>query len=512
MDRRAFLGMGVMGAASLAIGTGVLTGNRAQAAFPSYPFKLGVASGDPLPDGVVLWTRLAPSPLQGGGMPKSDVSVRWEVSEDDGFRNVVRTGTQLATPGLAHSVHVEVSGLQPGRYYWYRFKAGSEISPVGRTKTAPAEGAAIDAMSFAFASCQNWEAGFYPAYRAMAAEQLDLVVHLGDYIYEGAAATTGGVRAHRGGDPMTLADYRNRHALYKTDPNLQAAHAAHPWMVTWDDHEVDNNYAGLVAADGLSRAEFARRRAAAYRAYYEHLPLRRSSVPSGANARVYRRLTYGNLVRISALDTRQYRTDQPCGDGLKARCAAALDPNATLTGPAQEGWLLDGLGSSPARWNVIAQQVVMSQYDHRGGEGGLFNMDAWDGYVAARNRVLGYLLNKEPSNPVVITGDVHSNWVSDLKADFRDESSATIGTELVGTSITSRLTPAAAQTVEDARSENPHVRFFDGRPGGYVRCSLNAERWQSDFRLVGSTGSPQSTVGTLASFVVENDRPGAMRA
>lgn len=510
MDRRVFLSMGMMGAASLALGAGVLSGSKAQAAFPSYPFKLGVASGDPLPDGVVLWTRLAPYPLQGGGMPNSDVAVRYEVSEDPGFRQVVRTGTALATPGLAHSVHAEVSGLRPARYYWYRFKAGSEISPVGRTKTAPAPGAAVPRMNFAFASCQNWEAGYYPAYRAMAAENLDLVVHLGDYLYEGAATTTG-VRSHRGGDPMTLADYRNRHAQYKTDASLRAAHAAHPWMVTWDDHEVDNNYASLVAADGMSREEFTRRRAAAYRAYYEHLPLRRSSLPSGASGRIYRRLDYGNLVRISALDTRQYRTDQPCGDGLKARCAAALSTNATLTGPSQERWLLDGLGSSPARWNVIAQQVVMAQYDHRSGTGGLFNMDAWDGYVAARNRVLGYLLNRRPSNPIVITGDVHSNWVADLKADFRNAASRTVGTEFIGTSITSRLPSSAVQTVQRARSENPHVKFFDGRAGGYVRCSIDANRWRSDLRLVSSTGNPQAAVGTLASFVVENGRPGAVR-
>jgi alkaline phosphatase D len=507
MDRRTFLSMGVMGAASLALGAGVLSGEKAQAAFPSYPFKLGVASGDPLPDGVVLWTRLAPYPLRGGGMPQSDVAVRYEVSEDAGFRRIVRTGTVIATPGLAHSVHVEVSDLQPARYYWYRFKAGSEISAVGRTKTAPAFGAAVSQMNFAFASCQNWEAGFYSAYRAMAAENLDLVVHLGDYPYEGAGTTTG-VRSHKGGDPITLADYRNRHAQYKTDPNLRAAHAAHPWMVTWDDHEVDNNYAGLVAADGMSRTEFTRRRAAAYRAYYEHLPLRHSSLPSGASGRIYRRLTYGNLVRISALDPRQYRTDQPCGDGLKARCADALSSNATLTGPTQEGWLLDGLGSSPARWNVIAQQVVMAQYDHRSGSGGLFNMDAWDGYVAARNRVLGYLLNRRPSNPIVITGDVHSSWVADLKADFRNGASRTVGTEFVGTSITSRLPASAVQTIKVARAENPHVKYFDGRPRGYVRCNINADRWRSDLRLVGSTGNPQSAVGTLASFVVQNGRPG----
>ena len=444
-------------------------------------------------------------------MSNQNFAVRWEVSADEGFTRIVRSGTETATPGYGHSVHVEVEGLEPARYYWYRFEAGGDVSPVGRTKTAPAENADVAAMAFAFVSCQNWEAGYYPAYRALASEDLDLVVHLGDYIYEGAATTTG-VRAHRGGDPMGLMAYRNRHALYKTDKNLQAAHAAHPFFVTWDDHEVDNNYAGLVAADGTSRDRFRQRRAAAYQAYYEHLPLRRSSLPGGPDMRIYRRLNYGNLARISALDTRQYRTDQPCGDGLKARCAEALAASVTMTGPAQEQWLLNGLGSSTARWNVIAQQTVMAQYDHQTGTGGLFNMDAWDGYVAARNRVLGYMLNRRPSNPVVISGDVHSGWAADLKSDFRDQRSVTVGSEFVGTSISSRLSTAAVDRIQAARPENPHVKFFDGRPGGYVRCSLDAQRWRSDYRLAGSTSRPESPVANIKSFVVENGRPGVKQA
>jgi len=445
-------------------------------------------------------------------MPQRNVAVRWEISPDDSFSRIAQSGTVLAAPDRGHSVHVEVDGLEPGRYYWYRFEAGGEVSPVGRTKTAPAKGAAVSAMAFAFVSCQSWEAGYYPAYRALSGEDLDLVVHLGDYIYEGAGTNTG-VRSHRGPDPMTLANYRNRHALYKTDAYLQAAHAAHPFFVTWDDHEVDNNHAGLAAADGTTREEFIRRRAAAYRAYYEHLPLRSSSFPGGAEMRMYRRLTYGNLARISILDTRQYRTDQPCGDGLKARCAEALtSPGATLTGPAQEKWLLKGLGASPARWNVVAQQTVMAQYDHRTGTGGLFNMDSWDGYVAARNRVLGYLPNKRPENPVLIAGDVHSGWVADLKSDFRNPNSATLGTEFVGTSITSRLPDSAIDTIKAARPENPHVKYFDDRPGGYVRCDLNASRWRSDYRLAKTTLKPESPVRNVASFVVENGRPGATRA
>jgi alkaline phosphatase D len=493
------------------MGVGALSGRKASAAFSGrYPFKLGVASGDPSPDGVVLWTRLAPDPLNGGGAPNRNFAVRWEVSADEGFTRIVQSGTETATPEYGHSVHVEVEGLEPARYYWYRFEAGGDVSPVGRTKTAPAADAAVAAMTFAFVSCQNWEAGYYPAYRALASEELDVVVHLGDYIYEGAAATTG-VRAHRGGDPMGLTAYRNRHALYKTDKNLQAAHAAHPFFVTWDDHEVDNNYADLVAADGTSRDLFRRRRAAACQAYYEHLPVRRSSLPSGPGMRIYRRLNYGNLARISALDTRQYRTDQPCGDGLKARCAEALAASATMTGPEQEQWLLKGLGSSPARWNVIAQQTIMAQYDHQTGTGGLFNMDAWDGYVAARNRILGYMLNRRPSNPVVITGDVHSSWAANLKSDFRNAGSVTVGSEFVGTSITSRLPTPAVDRVKAARPENPHVKYFDGRAGGYVRCSLNAERWRSDYRLARSTSKPESPVVNIKSFVVENGRPGVKR-
>ena len=508
MSRRDFLALGGMGAAALALGTmGSAQDASAAVTFSSYPFKLGVASGDPRPDGVVLWTRLAPDPLRGGGMPKQNVAVRWEVASDSAMTKIVRSGTAYATPQFAHSVHVEVGGLRPGRFYWYRFKAGTQVSQKGRTKTAPAFGSPLSAMAFAFVSCQDWQAGRYPAYSALAQERLDLVVHLGDYIYEGAAYS-GAVRQHNGGEPTTLAAYRNRHALYKTDPALRAAHAAHPWVVTWDDHEVENNYAGLVSQDGLGLAA---RRAAAFRAYYEHMPLRRSSLPRGADMTIYRRLTYGNLAQFGVLDTRQYRTDQPCGDGLKERCAAALSESQTMTGPAQERWLLDGLGASTARWNVIAQQTIMAQYDHDIGPGGLYNMDAWDGYVAARNRMLGYLLNRKPSNPVVITGDVHSAWVSDLKADFRDEESATVGTEFIGTSITSRLPASAVDLVNRARPSNPHVKYFDGRPGGYTRCSLTHARWRTDLRLADSALNPASPVRTVASFVVENGRAGAVR-
>ncbi|MBD2018750.1 alkaline phosphatase D family protein, partial [Leptolyngbya sp. FACHB-36] len=277
-------------------------------------FSLGVASGEPLPDGVVLWTRLAPEPLNGGGMPPQPMSVQWQVAVDEQMRRVVQRGTTIAVPELAHSVHVEVNGLEPARWYWYRFQAGDQQSSIGRTRTAPALTSHVDRLRFAFASCQHYEHGYYAAYRDMAAADLDFVVHLGDYIYEGAA-TTGESRQHNGSDLVTLEQYRDRYALYKTDPDLQAAHAAFPWIVTWDDHEVAGNYANLTA-NGQSQQAFLQRRASAYQAYYEHMPLRRSSRPQGANLQLYRRFSFGDLAEFNVLDTRQYRSKQPCGNQL----------------------------------------------------------------------------------------------------------------------------------------------------------------------------------------------------
>ncbi|KAM3112388.1 alkaline phosphatase D family protein [Phormidesmis sp. 146-33] len=503
-------------------GAGVLTGVAIASQFPdrviarplfsSYPFTLGVASGDPLPDGVLLWTRLAPNPLNGGGMPENAVSVRWQLALDEGMRQVVKSGTKIATADFAHSVHVDVRGLEPGRTYWYQFKAGNEISPIGRTRTAPARNQPLDRLRFALVNCQDWQNGYYTAYKHVAEEDLDLVVHVGDYIYE-YGPEPGGPRQHNSPEIITLTDYRNRHALYKTDTNLQAAHAAFPWAVTWDDHEVENNYANSISEnEGDSPADFLVRRAAAYQAYYEHMPLRRSSLPKSANLRLYRRLTFGDLAQFSILDTRQYRTDQPCDDGLKPLCEAALDPKATLTGKAQERWLFQGLQQSPARWNVIAQQVMFSQFDFDARpEVKAFNVDQWDGYVAARDRVLSFLDQQKPSNPIVLTGDIHSSWVHDIKRDF-NQPSATIGTEFVATSISSDFPTQFIEPVTLALSNNPHTKFFNGALRGYVRCDLNRDRWQSDYRVVSTIREPQATISTLASFVVEDGQPGAQRA
>ncbi|MEO0489854.1 MAG: alkaline phosphatase D family protein [Cyanobacteria bacterium J06659_2] len=512
---------------SLLMGTGAFTGlliarqwprqALAQIKFSSDPFTLGVASGEPLPNGVVLWTRLAPDPLNGGGMPNEDVAVTYTVATDEALQNVVLEGTTTAPASLGHSVHVEVSGLQPGRDYWYRFEASNAESPIGHTRTAPAAGAAVDEFKFAFASCQEYQNGFYTAYQNMAQEDLDLVIHLGDYIYEGGISSDA-VRQHNSPQVVTLEAYRNRYALYKSDPNLKAAHAAFPWTFTWDDHEVDNNYAGFVPEDDQSPEAFAQRREIATQVYYEHMPLRAASMARGAFLQLYRRLSFGNLVTFNVLDTRQYRTDQPCDDTFGPRCDGAFDPEATMTGNRQESWLLSGLNRSTARWNVIAQQTMFAQYDFGNSQflpGDFFNPDQWDGYVSQRDRIIQFLKARKPSNPIVITGDIHSSWVHDIKTDFDSPASETVGTEFIGTSISSSFGGNDAETsalVAAALPGNPHTKFFDGVNRGYVRCTITPDTWQSDFRIVSTIQENTAEVSTLASFVVENGQPGAQPA
>jgi alkaline phosphatase D len=479
--------------------------------FTSSVFTLGVASGDPSPDGVVLWTRLATDPTAGGGMPPTPVDVQWEISRDDRFSTIVRRGVATASADWAHSVHVEVDGLDADRWYWYRFRVGDEHSLVGRTRTLPRSGAAVDRLRFAFASCQHYEMGYFTAYRHMAAEDLSLVFHLGDYIYEGAA-TSGRVRQHVGPEIMTLDDYRNRHAQYRTDPDLQAAHAAFPFIVTWDDHEVDNNYAAMHHERGDPIDAFERRRAAGYQAYYEHMPLRTTSLPRRASLQLYRGFTYGSLASFHVLDTRQFRTDQPCGDGSKAPCAAVFDEKATLLGPEQERWLFERFNGSRTRWNVLPQQVMIAPVDREEGAGERLSMDQWSGYQAARTRLLQVLARRRLANPVVLTGDIHSNWVNDLKVDFLDPKSPVVATELVGTSIASGgdgvdVPPGLSSIL----AENPFVKFYNEQRG-YVVCDVTSKSLQADYRVLDYVSRPGSPRRTRASFVVEDGRPGAQAA
>ena len=528
LTRRRFLAMGATGLAA----TAALKPRRAAASFaPSpAPFSLGVASGDPTHHSVVLWTRLAMDPLNGGGMPPERIPVSWEIATDPAMRQVVNRGVITAFPELAHTVHVRVQGLRPDSWYWYRFWTGPNQSPVGRTRTFPAPGATVDRMKFAFVSCQHWEAGFYTAYENIAAEDIDFVVHLGDYIYEDGPSSSG-VRQHVGGEPKTLADYRNRHALYKTDGNLQAAHAMFPFIVTWDDHETENNYAGEVSEDNdvpgatpVSAPAFRERRAQAYRAYFEHMPLDSRASLVGAKARLYRRFQFGRLAEISVLDTRQSRGNQPCGGALDAlppsgddiafACGGEHVPGSTMTGAAQESWLLSGLEDSRAQWRVIAQQVMMTRINFAPtAPTPVYNMDAWDGYVAARNRLLGFVADGDIDNVVVLTGDIHSSWVADLKADFDAPGSPVVATELVGTSVTSTFAPQFVAAIQAAlqHPSNGHIRFFEGLSRGYVRCDVDADRWRADFRGVSTVLQPTATVQTLASFEIQDGVPGAVR-
>lgn len=483
---------------------------------PDNPFQLGVASGDPAPDGFVLWTRLCLDPLHGGGMPREDIRVEWQVAHDEGMTRVVSKGVATAAVDWAHSVHVEVEGLEPDRVYWYQFKVGKNTSPIGRTRTAPAPEALLDSFRFAFASCQKYEDGHYTAYEHMARDDLHAVIHLGDYIYENSPKR-GMARYFDGPEIVTLEDYRTRHAIYRTDAHLQAAHAAFPWIVTWDDHEVDNNYAGSTSeVPGVERMAFLTRRANAYKAYYEHMPLRRSALPRGPNMELYRRVSFGRLAEFSVLDTRQYRSDQPCGDGTKPPCDDVLDPRATMLGDAQEDWLCRGLASSRARWNVLAQQVMLAPVNLAGmnlpADAALYSMDKWSGYEIARTRLLRFLTDRRVVNPIVLTGDVHCNWVNDLKVDFRKPDSPTVATEFVGTSITSR--GDGSQTRDDTPSvlaRNPFVKFFNDERG-YVRCEITPDAWRTDFRAVEYVSRPGAPCLTRESFVVENGRPGGMKA
>lgn len=512
LKRRSFL----IGAASLA--GAALWSNHARGAvtkwptFSAYPFSLGVASGDPTPDGMVLWTRLAPEPLAGGGMAPEPVEVAWEVAEDEAMTKIVRAGTAMATPEWAHAVHVEVEGLKPERWYWYRFKAGHETSPKGRTRTLPPADATPERLRFAFASCQHFETGLFTAYEHMLREDLDLVVHLGDYIYEDAGQDKR-VRQHVGQEITTLDDYRNRHAQYKTDPALQAMHAAAPWLVTWDDHEFDNNCANDISEEAeVSPGPFLLRRAAAYQAYFEHMPLRRRALPHGSGMLLYRRVHFGRLADFFVLDTRQYRTDQPCGDGNKPPCEGTLDPRATLLGSTQRDWLLEGLGNSPARWNVLAQQIMMARVDRKTGPDVTHSMDQWPGYEMERRQLLRFFHDRKIANPVVLTGDIHSNWANNLVADFDGLDGRTVATEFVGTSISSGGDgPLKPKGLDLTLAENPFVKFHSAERG-YVRCEVSPQRWRSDYRAVEFVTRPGAPLHTRASFVVEAGKPDLQQA
>jgi alkaline phosphatase D len=486
--------------------------------FADDPFQLGVASGDPTPTGAVIWTRLAPRPLEpDGGMSAGRVVVNWEVASDDGFREIVKRGRATAAVELSHSIHVDVDGLAPGRWYFYRFTAGSATSPVGRLRTAPAAGAATP-VRFAVASCQHYEFGHFTAYRHMAAEELDLVTHLGDYIYEYSesqfTANPGRIRPHVGLEIRTLDDYRRRYAQYKSDPMLQAAHARCPWIVTWDDHEVDNNYATSVGENEMESEEQMRaRRAAGYQAWWEHQPVRVPRARSWADLSITRAFDWGTLARFWVLDGRQYRSDQPCGDGERVvPCGNWADPSRTMLGAAQERWLTEGLGTSRASWQVLANQVMVAPFDGRAGSETLLALDQWSGYPAARDRLLGAIAQRAPNRTVVLTGDIHSSWVNELKASFSTPRAPTVAVELVGTSITSGGDGAerSSYATDALLAENPHVKWQHARRG-YIACTVTPETWRAEYRTVPFVSKPDAPIQAASAWRLTRGRAGVER-
>lgn len=512
LTRRSFIAGSASFVAAALLSTSRLAGLvAADPRFRDFPFTLGVASGDPLPDGVVLWTRLAPQPLAtDGGMGMDSVKVDWEVAEDESFRRVVQRGTAVAQVEWAHSVHVEVTGLKPDRWYWYRFKSGRAVSAIGRTRTAPPPDATPDRLRFAFASCQRYESGYYTALDHLAQEDLDVVFHLGDYIYEGNSRKSDvAERSFPSHDCVTLEDYRLRYARYKSDPALQRAHAAAPWILTWDDHEVSNDYAGGhdEHPERYPGDAFIRRRAAAYQAYFEHQPLRRASLPTGPDMLLYRRLEFGRLASFHVLDTRQYRTVQPQGGGLKPDNPVLLDPKGTLMGERQRAWLREGLSRSRGAWNVLAQQILFARVDQSPGPDTVYSMDKWSGYEHERRGLLRHFREAKVRNPVVLSGDIHCNWANELIADFDDPQSKPVATEFVGTSITSDGDGGLKTAKSDGiLAENPFVKFFNNERG-YVRCDVTPEGWRTDYRTVPYVTRPGAPIQTRASFHLETGRP-----
>ncbi|MDH2427382.1 alkaline phosphatase D family protein [Sphaerisporangium sp. TRM90804] len=472
------------------------------------PFLLGVASGDPTPDGFVLWTRLAPVPLAEdgyGGMPATSVPVYWEVAGDSACTRVVRRGTEHAVREWAHSLHVEVTGLEPGREYWYRFKAGPYVSPIGRAVTAPAAGAAVKALTLAVTSCANYEHGHFTAYARVAQERPDLVLHLGDYLYEygkGERQCPGGnVRTHEGPEARTLAGYRRRHALYKTDADLRAAHAAAPWVAIMDDHEVLNNWMAPGSAD---RCE------AAFRAYYEHMPLRKECVPHGAAIRLYRRLEWGGLATLHMLDTRQYRDGVNCGAGFKD-CEDSDDDQRTIMGAEQERWLLDGFGRSHTTWDLIGQQVFFGRRSRDPGSADVVRQDAWDGYSGSRTRVTRGWVDAGVRNAVVLTGDVHSHWAGDLALDYDDPDSRVVGTELAVTSISSGGDGHDHDRARDALVDKNHHLRFHLRRRGYLLLKVEPTVLTAHFKIVPYVSRPGAPVRTARTFTIADGSPGLVR-
>jgi alkaline phosphatase D len=515
-SRRTFL-HGAASWAGLAIaGFGPAKIARALPVFLNDPFQLGVASGDPVADGFVIWTRLAPDPFDPHALPPEAIPVAWEVAADQAMKKIIARGQVFARPELGHSVHVDVKGLQPQREYFYRFHCGPAVSRIGRALTLPTPRAAADHLRFAFASCAHFQQGYFSAYGDMIAQDPAFILHLGDYVYESSWGTV--VRHHPAPEPTTLEGYRLYHAAYKLDPDLQAAHAYCPWFVTWDDHEFVNDYTRDGAETVRDPAAFAVRKRAAYQAYYENMPLRPYAAFNDGRMNLFQRFMFGDLAEFNITDARQYRDALPCrtpdwhGGRLidVTMCPDYSDPNRSMLGKQQDFWLAGGIGRSQARWNVIAHSLMFASFDQVGGPAHGIYTDGWGAYPVSRRRILDGVKQRNVSNVVTLAGDIHTFFVSEVKDDDANPDSATLMTEFVCTSVTSES--INGPLFQSLMPENPHIKFCDDTKRGYVLCDVTKESWRADLRTVDDVRVRNSKVGTLKSFVVESGRPGPQAA
>ncbi len=488
-------------------------------------FSLGVASGFPQPDGFSVWTRLAPQPMQAdGGIPPLRIQARCEIASDPQFANVVQALPLVAEPSRAHSLHGFASGLQADSWYWYRFISGGLVSPVGRARTAPAPSALPAKLRLILASCQHFEAGHFSAWRHAAQQEADAVLFVGDYIYENHYSRATRLREHDGDAPRDLAGYRRRYAHYKSDADLQAAHAAFPWMLMWDDHEVENDYAALASARLIEPAEFARQRLAAYQAYWEHQPMPRSAaVFTGPELALHTRLRWGNLADLWTLDTRQFRSVHACqappGSGGKDggqlvsanSCAELADPDRSLLGAAQERWIGGELAASSAAWRVLAQPTQVSATTLPGRPGGSDQVwtDAWDGYPAARERLLK-AASQGSKSVLTLGGDVHRHVAANLRAVSNDERSPILASEFVATSISSRGLNDVALTA--LKAHNPDITHARSDERGYALVDIDVKKAACDF--IGTTHPVRnsSVFRRQARFEVALNSPGVKLA
>lgn len=518
--RRSLL-KGLAGTACAVAAPGLLRSLPARAQFGNFPFSLGVASGDPSLDGIVIWTRVAPQPLaMDGGVGGNPVEVRWEIATDRGMQRILQSGTAQAVPASGHSVHVEIAGLEPGREYFYRFRAGEADSAIGRSRTLPAAVTTPSELRFAVAGCQRWEEGFFTAWQRIAEEEFDFVFHYGDYIYE-LPKRKGKTELPRSlpkdfGECITLSDYRRRYALYKTDTDLQAAHASCAFLPSFDDHEVAGNWSADVQTKARTKTPFLPRRAAAFQAWYENMPVRRSVLPRGPDIVAYRAFRFGNLADVAVLDTRQHRSRPVCLEEFD-NCREAKAPGRTMLGPAQERWLADTFSASGGIWQVLAQQVLFAELNwrsfarHGGGEAEL-RMDSWDGAPAGRERVLNILRQARAANPVVLSGDLHRALALEISADPRNLAGPCAAVEFLASSISSGGDGRrSVKNVAAILRDNPHLKWLNAERG-YTRHVVTAKRWQADYRVVAKVSKRGEAVATRKSFAVEAGRPGLLEA